>query len=156
MEVFRFEHGFQQLNLSVGKLVSFMLGEGRARLHSMYASGTSGKPNPVLHNLWVGVRENPRRATLRVANMLLYGADYDDADDAQVEACLQMMREGGVPPALSQQLSFAEAVLAVRTGAMPARLGGGLLEVCCAACALPAGAALSSHRHGPLVAGWDV
>lgn len=130
-ELFDDSNGFGIMNLSVGQLVYFMVSEGQAQLHPMYASGaTSGVVDPVLDNLWYMVRRDYRGVTLRMVNKLLYGAQYGDAEDEKVHAMLREAHPEGIDPAVSARLTFAEASLAVRTGALPSRLQGTLLQVC--------------------------
>ena len=82
-----------------------------------------------LQNLHFQLRKNRSCATRRQVSRLLHG-NYGDDDDAALIAALQDVKQSGVDPAVSFDLSYAEARLTVRTGALPARKQGALLEVC--------------------------
>jgi hypothetical protein len=122
VEYFKHERGLAPLRLTVGKLTSFMISEEYAQLHTMFASGvgaSGGQPHPVLQNLWLAVRERPRiGGSVSIINKLLYGPAYDTATDSLIDDALDGAMEGP-DTTVTNSLSYAECILAVRRGELP-------------------------------------
>ena len=125
IEYFEHSEGMAPLNLSVAKLLSFFLQSGMAKLHTQFASHSGrSHADPVVQNLFYALRKDASIArSLSVINVILYGHDGSgnvSVDMSHVDTLLQSL-QGGPPRVLTDQLEYAEAQLAVRTGALPAR-----------------------------------
>lgn len=119
VEYFKHDRGFGPLRLTVAKIMSHMVSQEYAQLHAMFASGvgaSSGPPHPVLQNLWLQVRETPHIAgSILIMNKLLYGPNYDTANDKLIDEALAGVVDGPTT-AVTNDMSYAECVLAVRCG----------------------------------------
>ena len=62
------------------------------------------------------VRKKPRAANVRVMNTLLYGPEYDDTTDEQIDEALNAAGVEGPPVAKTKHMSYSECILAVRHG----------------------------------------
>ena len=118
-EFWEHERGFEMLNLTRAKVGGLRVARKDAKLHPHFASGTTGAPSAVAHNLFSRVRKRPKLAeNVRVMNKLLYGADYDDADDEALESVLRKV-DVGPYPSQTNSLSYAQCVQAVQLGQLP-------------------------------------
>ena len=122
VELFEYQQRLECFGFTVSKLAQFMVTEEYATPHPMFVSNSTGSvpASAAAQNLFFQVRKRPRSTTLRAMNQLLYGIDYGDADDAQVERVMAPLRDEGMPLfAESQALTWAQVQAALRTGALP-------------------------------------
>ena len=103
-------------------------------LHPQFVSNSGRRDtDALLQNVYFALRRDASVArSLPVINLILYGHDGSGTvrvDISLVDQVLQHL-QGGIPRALNDQLEYAEAQLAVRTGALPSRppFNGQLLQ----------------------------
>lgn len=98
-EYWEYERGFDVLNLTRAKVGGLRIARGHSKMHSHFASGTSGENSAIAQNLWARLRKKRKLGeNVMVMNKLLYGASYAAEDDAALDAAMRELDDGPCVP----------------------------------------------------------
>ena len=121
-EYYEFSQGLQALHAGPLKIISYMIGANRAKLHPMFGSGVTGIPDPVMQDIWWAIRKNPALAhDLQLLGKVVYGRSFDLQQATTEAASLLSAHHQGPSRWLTNELTAAEAKLSLQTGVLPNR-----------------------------------